>query len=85
MMFCAEALLRKSFRGPPKAMTFRAPVSVLVMVPPEMKPPDMVTGPVAEVRARYFGQNRPASTLVQISQLASPDYKVEIEAIAVAP
>jgi reactive intermediate/imine deaminase len=40
---------------------------------------------VAEVRARYFGQNRPASTLVQISALASPDYKIEIEAIAVAP
>jgi 2-iminobutanoate/2-iminopropanoate deaminase len=40
---------------------------------------------VAEVRSRYFGQNRPASTLVQISQLASPDYKIEIEATAVAP
>src|SRR5918996_1067116 len=39
---------------------------------------------VAEVRSRYFGQNRPASTLVQISALASPDYKIEIEAIAVA-
>ena len=40
---------------------------------------------VADIRARYFGNNRPASTLVQIQQLASPDYKVEIEAIAVAP
>ena len=40
---------------------------------------------VAAVRARYFGDNRPASTLVQISQLASTDYKVEIEAIAVVP
>jgi 2-iminobutanoate/2-iminopropanoate deaminase len=40
---------------------------------------------VAEVRARYFGANRPASTLVQIQQLASPEYKVEIEAMAVAP
>jgi enamine deaminase RidA (YjgF/YER057c/UK114 family) len=40
---------------------------------------------VAEARARFFGANRPASTLVQISQLASPDYKIEIEAIAVAP
>jgi enamine deaminase RidA (YjgF/YER057c/UK114 family) len=40
---------------------------------------------VAEVRGRYFGQNRPASTLVQISALANPDYKIEIEAIAVAP
>jgi reactive intermediate/imine deaminase len=40
---------------------------------------------VGEVRSRYFGQNRPASTLVQISALANPDYKIEIEAIAVAP
>lgn len=40
---------------------------------------------VAAVRAKYFASNRPASTLVQISQLASPDYKIEIEAIAVAP
>ena len=40
---------------------------------------------VAEVRSRFFGSNRPASTLVQISQLASPEYKIEIEAIAVAP
>ena len=40
---------------------------------------------VAEARARFFGGNRPASTLVQIQQLASPEYKVEIEAIAVAP
>ena len=40
---------------------------------------------VADVRAKFFGANRPASTLVQIQQLASPEYKVEIEAIAVAP
>jgi enamine deaminase RidA (YjgF/YER057c/UK114 family) len=40
---------------------------------------------VAEVRVKFFGQHRPASTLVQISQLASPEYKIEIEAIAVAP
>ncbi len=40
---------------------------------------------VTGVRSRYFGQNRPASTLVQIVQLASPEYKIEIEAIAVAP
>jgi enamine deaminase RidA (YjgF/YER057c/UK114 family) len=46
----------------------------------EFRAPD-----VAEIRSKYFGQNRPASTLVQISQLASPEYKVEIEAIAVAP
>ena len=46
----------------------------------EFRAPD-----VADVRAKFFGANRPASTLVQIQQLASPEYKVEIEAIAVAP
>ncbi len=40
---------------------------------------------VAQIRAKFFGENRPASTLVQISQLASPEYKIEIEAMAVAP
>jgi reactive intermediate/imine deaminase len=40
---------------------------------------------VADVRAKYFGTNRPASTLVQIERLASPEYKIEIEAIAVVP
>ena len=39
----------------------------------------------AAVRARYFGANRPASTLVGVTRLASPDYKVEIEATAVLP
>jgi enamine deaminase RidA (YjgF/YER057c/UK114 family) len=40
---------------------------------------------VAAIRAKFFADHRPASTLVQITQLASPEYKVEIEAIAVAP
>jgi 2-iminobutanoate/2-iminopropanoate deaminase len=40
---------------------------------------------VAAVRAKYFGTSRPASTLVQIARLASPEFKVEIEAIAVVP
>ncbi len=40
---------------------------------------------VAAVRAKYFGSAKPASTLVQIARLAAPEYKVEIEAIAVAP
>ena len=39
----------------------------------------------AKVRAKYFGANRPASTLVGVTRLASPDYKVEIEAIAILP
>lgn len=39
----------------------------------------------AKVRAKYFGANRPASTLVGVTRLASPEYQVEIEAIAVLP
>ena len=39
----------------------------------------------AKVRADFFGAHRPASTLVQVVRLASPDFKVEIEAIAVMP
>lgn len=39
----------------------------------------------AKVRANYFGANRPASTLVGVTRLASPEYKVEIEAIAILP
>jgi 2-iminobutanoate/2-iminopropanoate deaminase len=37
------------------------------------------------VRRRYFGDARPASTLVQVSALAHPDALVEIEAIAELP
>jgi reactive intermediate/imine deaminase len=36
-------------------------------------------------RAKYYGKNAPASTLVQITQLAHPDLMIEIEAIAVVP
>ena len=39
----------------------------------------------AAVRAKYFGKNRPASTLVGVTRLASPEYKVEIEATAHLP
>src|SRR5262245_23325701 len=35
-----------------------------------------------EVRAEFFGPNPPASTLVQISNLAVPDALIEIEAVA---
>jgi 2-iminobutanoate/2-iminopropanoate deaminase len=37
------------------------------------------------VRKEYFGDARPASTLVEISRLASDDFLVEIEAIALLP
>ena len=35
------------------------------------------------VRERYFGEHRPASTLVEVSALVDPRMKVEIEAEAV--
>lgn len=37
------------------------------------------------VRRRYFGDARPASTLVEVNALAHPDALVEIEAIAQLP
>jgi len=37
------------------------------------------------VRRRYFGDARPASTLVEVSALAYPDALVEIEAVALLP
>ena len=40
---------------------------------------------VNAVRKEYFGQSRPASTLVEISRLSSEELLIEIEAIAVLP
>jgi reactive intermediate/imine deaminase len=37
------------------------------------------------IRQRYFGEHRPASTLVEVSALVLPELKVEIEAQAVLP
>ena len=37
------------------------------------------------VRQRFFGETRPASTLVEISELAIPGAKLEVEAVAVLP
>ena len=34
------------------------------------------------IRQRYFGEHRPASTLVEVSALVDPRMKVEIEAVA---
>ena len=38
---------------------------------------------LAPIREEFFGKRSPASTLVEISQLAHPDWMIEIEAIAV--
>jgi len=37
------------------------------------------------VRERYFGEHRPASTLVGVTALVLPQAKVEIEATAIVP
>lgn len=36
-----------------------------------------------EIRQRHFGEHRPASTLVYVPQLASLDFLLEVEAVAV--
>jgi reactive intermediate/imine deaminase len=38
---------------------------------------------VRDVRARYFGDAAPASTLVQVVHLARPEFLIEVEVIAV--
>jgi enamine deaminase RidA (YjgF/YER057c/UK114 family) len=38
---------------------------------------------LAPVREEFFGKKAPASTMVQVSALAYPDWMIEIEAIAV--
>jgi enamine deaminase RidA (YjgF/YER057c/UK114 family) len=39
-------------------------------------------GAINPVRIDYFGEHRPASTLVEVSALVDPRLKVEIEAVA---
>jgi enamine deaminase RidA (YjgF/YER057c/UK114 family) len=57
-----------------------AKINIYVLSIDEFRAPE-----VAAIRSKYFGANRPASTLVQVERLADPAFKVEIEAIAVAP
>jgi len=57
-----------------------AKITIFVTSIAEFRAPE-----VRAVRSKHFGANKPASTLVQIVQLASPEYKVEVEAIAVLP
>jgi enamine deaminase RidA (YjgF/YER057c/UK114 family) len=57
-----------------------AKINIYVTSVDEFRAPD-----VAAARAKFFGANRPASTLVQVVRLADPAFKVEIEAIAIAP
>jgi 2-iminobutanoate/2-iminopropanoate deaminase len=57
-----------------------AKINIFVTSIDEFRAPE-----TAAIRAKFFGDHRPASTLVQVVRLADPAYKVEIEAIAVAP
>src|SRR5438034_7278414 len=41
------------------------------------------TAAMRDVRARYFGDTTPASTLVQVVHLARPEFMLEIEVVAV--
>lgn len=43
------------------------------------------SGRVNGVRRSYFGSPPPASTIVEVSRLASPDFLVEISAVALVP
>src|SRR5438093_13502730 len=38
-----------------------------------------------DIRAKYYGKNAPASTLVQVGKLARQELMIDIEAIAVVP
>ena len=40
---------------------------------------------VNPVRQEFFGDARPASTLVEVTRLAIPGAKIEVEAVAVVP
>ena len=40
---------------------------------------------IHKVRAEYFKPPLPASTMVEVSKMTSPDYLIEINAIAVLP
>jgi reactive intermediate/imine deaminase len=40
---------------------------------------------IGGVRRRYFGDTLPASTMVQVSQLASPEMLIEIDVVAMVP
>ena len=40
---------------------------------------------IHKVRAQYFQEPLPASTMVEITKMTSPDYLIEINAIAVIP
>ena len=40
---------------------------------------------VNTVRQRFFGDARPASTLVEVSRLAIPGARIEVEAVALIP
>lgn len=41
--------------------------------------------PIGRIHGEYFGDVRPATTLVEVSRLVEPEMLVELEATAIAP
>ena len=41
--------------------------------------------PINPVRQEFFGETRPASTLFEVSRLAVPGARIEVEAVALLP
>jgi 2-iminobutanoate/2-iminopropanoate deaminase len=46
---------------------------------------DDTEGAVRQARSRHLGDHRPASTMMYVRQLVDPAWKIEVEAIALAP
>ena len=42
-------------------------------------------GAIRNARQKHLGEHRPASTAVYVSRLVSPAWKIEIDAVALAP
>ena len=61
--------------------SFGATLSDVVKTTTYIIKPDYVDA-VRESRLRYFNENPPTSTLLVISQLARPEFLMEVEAIA---
>ena len=46
---------------------------------------DDTEGTVRHARSRHLGDHRPASTMMYVRQLMDPAWKIEVEAVALAP
>jgi enamine deaminase RidA (YjgF/YER057c/UK114 family) len=60
--------------------TFRDVIKLTILCTDQSRIPE-----IREARGRALGDHTPTSTLMVVAGLASPDYLVEIEAVAVIP